>query len=80
MTPGQLAAGAHPYMRVDSEAVADLNVIWADRNYSMSGYVPSVESNRHKSSVTISPGLNAIACTVTPYDPRTYGVVLSARF
>ncbi len=76
VSPGQLAQGAYPYVRVGDEVVGDLNVMWAYQNYSVVGYVRNVGDNRYKSAVT----LNAQAYTVTPYDPRTFGVVVSVRF
>jgi len=80
VTPGELAAGAYPYLRVGGQVVGDLNAMWDYRNYSINGYVRNVGNNRYKNSITISPSLNALSYTAIPYDPLTYGVVLSARF
>jgi iron complex outermembrane receptor protein len=76
VSPGQLGKGAYPYVHVGNEAVADLSLMWEYRNYSVSGYVRNVGNNDYKNSVAI----NNTSYTATPYDPRTFGMVVSTRF
>ena len=58
------------------EVIGDLNASWlaADGRISVTGYARNVGDNRYKTGVTAFPN------GATPSDPRTYGVVLTARF
>ena len=77
LTPQQLATSA-PFVRVDSQVVGDANISWvsANGNWSVTGYVRNVDDNEYKNQVQLQNPL----WTATPYDPRTWGVVLSTRF
>jgi iron complex outermembrane receptor protein len=79
--PSQLAAGLYPWMRVGSEVIGDLNASWlfGDGKFSVSGYVRNVGDNGYKTAVRIIP-IAGGGVGATPYDPRTYGFVLTARF
>ena len=66
------------YYRVGGEWVGDLGATWASPsgNYSLTGYVRNISDNRYN-TLTF---LQTASIEATPYDPRTYGVVLSAHF
>jgi outer membrane receptor protein involved in Fe transport len=71
-----LQAGDYPYIRTPGEVIGDVNATWLleDGKFSVTGYVRNVGDNRYKTAVTLLPN------GVSPYDPRTYGVVLAVRF
>ena len=77
LTPLQLATAAQ-FVRVDSQVVGDANISWVsgNGNWSVTGYVRNVDDNQYKNQVQLQNPL----WTTTPYDPRTTGIVLSARF
>jgi iron complex outermembrane receptor protein len=77
LTPAQLATSA-AFARVDSQVVGDANVSWAtaNGNWSVTGYVRNFNDNQYKNQAFLQTGL----WVTTPYDPRTTGIVLSARF
>jgi len=77
------AQGAGPYVRVDSSVLGDLNAGWTSSNkrFSVTAYVRNVsdETSPDYVGLTSSPtgAFAAQASGIT--EPRTYGVVLSAR-
>ena len=77
----QLAAGLYPYIRVDGQVVGDINASWlfADGRYSLTGYVRNIGDNRYKTALIVQ-AITTGAVGATPYDPRTFGFVLSAKF
>ena len=84
VTQPQLAAGAYPFMRVGAQVIGDLSAAWSSGNgrYGVTVYVRNVGNNEYK---TFPQRIGAInipltASTVMPYDPRTYGVVLTDHF
>ena len=83
ITPPQLAVGGYQYIRNNSAWIGDLYATWLSdsERYSVTGYVRNVGDDRYK---TLGPGLAGetamFTSTVNLSDPRTYGVVLSARF
>jgi hypothetical protein len=58
--------------------VGDANISWVsgNGNWSATGYVRNVDDNQYKNQVQLQNPL----WVATPYDPRTWGVVVSARF
>jgi len=76
ISAAQLASGDYAYIRVGGEVVGDLSASWLvdDGKFSVTGYVRNVGDNEYKTNVGL-----AVSAGATPYDPRTYGVVLSAR-
>jgi len=88
ISPAEAQLGAGRWIRSNAEVVADLNATWmsGDGHYSITGYVRNVGDNRYKtyvSSLGIDPRTtppSLIGFTAIPYDPRTYGVVLSVTF
>jgi len=76
LTPEQLVTVAEG-TRVDSQVVGDANISWVsgDGNWSVTGYVRNVDDNQYKNQAMYQSGW-----VVTPYDPRTTGVILTARF
>lgn len=79
LTPAQVAAGLSPYVRVDDAVVGNLSATWAspNGNYSLTGYVRNVGESDYKTNVYVG---SRSTISAEPYDPRTYGVVLNARF
>ncbi len=73
-----------PYVQVGGEWVGDLSATWqsASRRFSVTGYVRNVGNNIYKTTAFIESGQFGSSDTLlsTPSDPRTYGVVLSARY
>jgi outer membrane receptor protein involved in Fe transport len=79
ISPVQASQGGEPYVHVGNEVVGDLSAGWTSRNgkYSLTGYVRNVADNRYKTSV-LELSVVPPSITTIPYDPRTYGVVVSA--
>jgi iron complex outermembrane receptor protein len=77
---GQLAQGILPYLTVGAEVVGDVDLTWASRGgvWSATGYVRNIGNNQYK--VSGLAGNGGGLPTASLYDPRTYGVVLNARF
>jgi outer membrane receptor protein involved in Fe transport len=77
----QLDAGLYPYVRVNSQVIGDINASWlfGDGKLSLTGYVRNVGDNRYKAGLIIT-SIAAGGVGATPYDPRTFGFVLSAKF
>jgi iron complex outermembrane receptor protein len=82
--PGGTTPSYYPFIRTESGWISDLNLSWASvgGKFSVTGYVRNVGNSRFK---TPGPGLageppGPVTSTVTLSDPRTVGVVLSARF
>lgn len=80
--------GALDYAHVSGKTLGDLNATLsiADGRYSLTGYVRNVTDERFK---VYRPGLGtavdsatatSVGSTVTLSDPRTYGIVATARF
>jgi outer membrane receptor protein involved in Fe transport len=51
-----------------------------DENYSLSAYVRNVSDNRYITSRVLATEAPPFLFTPTQYDPRTFGVILNARF
>lgn len=70
---------SEPYYRVDAQWVGDLSATWAPATklISVTGYVRNVDDNQYKTTANIQQGSGIAA---TPYDPRTYGVLLNVDF
>jgi iron complex outermembrane receptor protein len=79
----QLAEGGAPYVGTAGQFIGDVNATWnsADGHFSLTGYVRNVGDNRYKTNVVLIPDFPGSGFTPIPglYDPRTFGVVLSAR-
>jgi len=79
LTKGQAAqAKLNADARVNSKVVGDFNLNWQSPAgiYSVGGYVRNITDNRYKTFVTVNDtGTNA-----TPYDPRTFGVIMRVAY
>jgi len=78
-----VALGAAPYARTGSQFVGDLNATWAfsDKRFNVSAYVRNVGDNRYKTNANVNAGVpGTYSATTELYEPRTYGLVLSANF
>jgi outer membrane receptor protein involved in Fe transport len=64
--------------RVNSQVVADFNLNWQSPAgmYSVGGYVRNITDNRYKTFVTV----NDTGANATPYDPRTFGVIMRVSY
>jgi outer membrane receptor protein involved in Fe transport len=86
MTQLNVAAGEKPYNYQDAYTIGNLSLVWssADSKYSVSGYVRNAFDKLYKSSVSLTSSiLNSAgqpAIGVTPGDPRTFGVIMNAKF
>jgi len=86
ISPQDEAAGAGAFARVGDQVVGDLSATWnsVGNRYSVSAYVRNVGDNRYKTGFSNDAGIQSttpsILATVVPYAPRTYGLILSARF
>jgi iron complex outermembrane receptor protein len=81
ISPQLVSAGGAPYVHVDNEVVGDLSATWTSSSgkYSVTGYVRNIGDNQYKTYVneqSVSPPPPSV--TTTLYDPRTYGLILSA--
>jgi iron complex outermembrane receptor protein len=72
---------ASQYLRGTDEVVANLSVTWASSSdmYSVTGYMRNVFDNQYKTTATVPLSGTGLYGTAL-YDPRTFGVVLNARF
>lgn len=78
LTPDLVAQGAGEYVRVGDEVVADINATWttSDNRFSITGYIRNLTNNRYKTNVLVQT-MDPVNVKATPYDPRTYGLVVS---
>lgn len=74
-----VAQGGTPYIHAPDEVVGDLSLTWAIGRYSLTGYVRNVADNRYKTGAGVQ-AVVPLNATVTPYMPRTYGVIGSVTF
>ena len=74
--------GDYPYIHVGAEWVGDLSATWASarERFSVTGYVRNVANNEYKSAAFVQRVLGLATDLATPYDPRTYGAILSVNF
>ncbi len=75
------AQGGGAYIRVDSQLIGDVTGTWTtgDGRYSVTGYVRNLSDNRYTTGVQLQQVVPLVA-NGTQYDPRTYGLMLSARW
>ena len=80
LTAAQLAAGAASLVHVPDVWLGDLEANWssADNKYSVATYVRNVGNTLYKTDVSVSGTPASGSLYVS--DPRTYGVVLAAKF
>lgn len=78
MTQVYVDLGLKPYNYQDAYVIGDLAATWstADGNYSITGYVRNVFDEEYKAGV----GLSTTVKSVTPGDPRTWGLMVNAKF
>jgi outer membrane receptor protein involved in Fe transport len=78
MTPTQVAAGLKPYDYQDAYMLANIGLVWnsADAKHSVSAYVRNVFDTEYKTGVAI----DSTPPTVTPGDPRTFGLTFNVKF
>lgn len=69
------------YVRVGNQWTGNLSSSWlsSDGTYSVTAYVRNVTNNRHKTFVQVL-SQQPFTATGTQNDPRTFGIVLSARY
>jgi iron complex outermembrane receptor protein len=74
-------AGHKPYVNQGAQAVGNLSATlqFAEGRYGITGYVRNVTDETYKVTGT-GPTPPFIAASATLSDPRTWGVILSARF
>jgi len=89
ITTDQQAAGGEPLVQVPSEAIGDVSgtlLFGPNSNYSVTAYVRNVADARYipdgwvESSSVVGGTTTFTENGVTLSDPRTYGVVLDAKF
>ncbi len=88
LTTQDLASGGLPYIEHEAEVLGNLSATWAmaQGRYSITGYVRNVADSRErlgsilKETSTTSTTLSSDTVTPSLEDPRTFGVILSARF
>jgi outer membrane receptor protein involved in Fe transport len=64
---------------VGSEVIGNLNLGWTSSSeiYSVNAYVRNVADTIYKTNINV---VSSFSISAFPSDPRTYGVVLGARF
>jgi hypothetical protein len=75
--------GAEAFVHADDKVVGNISATLAtsNNNYSLTTYVRNVGQNRYKSTAGAQGNSSSsISYGTGLYDPRTYGVVLNARF
>jgi iron complex outermembrane receptor protein len=74
-----LAIGQDQYVQVGGQTIGNLNLGWASSGgrYSVSGYVRNFTDVKY-TTYTVSTQLTRLGVNYS--DPRTYGVIVSARF
>jgi iron complex outermembrane receptor protein len=83
VTQGQAALGAAAYVRTPSQWVGDLVATWSSEGdrYSVSAYARNIADNRYKTGIQVNDGFpGTFSATTQLADPRTYGVILRAKF
>jgi iron complex outermembrane receptor protein len=87
LTATELASGAAPLVHVPDNWLGDLEATWTSANgkYSITAYARNIGNTIYKTDVTLSA--LGVGNDAAPYegglylnDPRTYGVVLSAKY
>lgn len=79
----QVALGANPYARTGPQFIEDITATWTSstKRLSVSAYLRNLSNNRYKVNTGVNNnGLGGFAATTERYDPRTYGIVVSAKF
>jgi iron complex outermembrane receptor protein len=74
--------GAYAYMHANSDLVGDLSANWTSSNehFSVAAYVRNVGDHRNKAGGSIvDQGPGVFSATTLLTDPRTFGIVLSAK-
>lgn len=79
--PGLVAQGGLAYHRQDAYLLANASLTWepAGKQFSLTGYVRNIADERYKSQVNLQ-AIVPLANSGRQTDPRTYGVVLTAKF
>ena len=78
MTQAEVTAGKKPYNYQKSNTLFNAGLTWtsASEMYSVAGYVRNVLDKEYKAGV----GITSTPPSVTPGDPRTFGVVVNLKF
>jgi iron complex outermembrane receptor protein len=89
-TSPAVMAAISPWLNAKAQFVTDFNVNWTSPKgmYSVTGWMRNASDNRYKQAVGIgsvnrtnyASATTFSNITVTPYDPRTYGVVVSVNW
>jgi len=80
MSQAQVALGEKPYNYQSGYMIADIGASWysAGQKVSATAYARNVMDKEYKSGIGLSNNLATIS--VTPGDPRTFGVMLNVKF
>ena len=80
-SPAQAAEGGSPYQHQNSFVLGNASLTWnsADEKYSLTAYVRNIGDVRYKTYVNLQ-SITPLQATGLLSDPRTAGVVLSAKF
>jgi iron complex outermembrane receptor protein len=78
----QLGQAGLAYVHVDDQWTGNLSGSWQPSNgdYSVTVYVRNVTNNRYKTFAQLQLLQPFVVASGTQNDPRTYGVVLTARY
>lgn len=78
----QLGQAGMAYEHVGDQWVGNLSSTWrsSDDIYSVTGYVRNVTDNRYTTFVQLQSLVPTVIANGTRYDPRTFGLVLTARY
>jgi iron complex outermembrane receptor protein len=78
----QLGQAGLAYERVGNEWTGNLSSGWLSSNgiYSVTAYVRNVTNNRYKTFAQLQSLVPVIVATGTQNDPRTFGIILTARY
>lgn len=82
ISPTQLAQGGEVYVRADDQVIGNVSVGWtsSEGRYAVTGFVRNVTDERYVTGLQLQSLTPLLTTTVAQSDPRTYGVMLSARF
>ncbi len=79
----QVDYGEKPYDHQDAVTLCNANVVWtsASQKYSVTGWVQNAFDKEYKTGVSmVAPGEDLSTVGVSVGDPRTFGVMVNAKF
>jgi outer membrane receptor protein involved in Fe transport len=82
LSPLLAAEGGGAFIRTDSRLIGDITGAWdsVSGRYSVSAYVRNIGNNRSLASVSLQTLVPTVIANAAQFDPRTFGVVISAHF